>query len=207
MSIKRILAGLLTVIMVFALVGCGSKTDAPANTQTTAAPAADAAAPEKKNEAPKDGTQGVSDTEILIANTAATSGAYAPVGVPFNAGIQAYVDKINAEGGVDGRKIKFLHKDDEFDPVKGKAYLQEMVEDEKVFAMVGHFGTPVVAATIDDLKEYGIPSVYFATGIGQLYADHATTNEEGYNIFPVQPIYVTEGQIMVARGIGDFGAK
>ena len=207
MSFKRILAGLLAMVMVFALVGCGSKTDAPSNTQTTAAPAADASAPEKKNEAPKDGTQGVSDTEILIANTAATSGAYAPVGVPFNAGIQAFVDKINAEGGVDGRQIRFLHKDDEFDPVKGKAYLQEMVEDEKVFAMVGHFGTPVVAATIDDLKEYGIPSVYFATGIGQLYADHATTNEEGYNIFPVQPIYVTEGQIMVARGIGDFGAK
>ena len=83
----------------------------------------------------------------------------------------------------------------------------EMVEDEEVFAIVGHFGTPVVAATVDDLKEYGIPSVYFATGIGQLYAENATTNEEGYNIFPVQPIYTTEGQIMVARGVGTFDAK
>ena len=152
-------------------------------------------------------SQGVTDTEIKIANTAAVSGAYAPVGVPFNAGIQAYLDYVNDAGGIGGRKITFLHKDDEFDPVKGKAYLQEMVEDEKVFAIVGHFGTPVVAATVDDLKEYGIPAVYFATGIGQLYAENATTNEEGYNIFPVQPIYTTEGQIMVARGVGTFGAK
>ena len=40
---------------------------------------------------------------------------------------------------------------------------QNFVEDEKVFAVVGHFGTPVVGATIEDLKDYGIPAVYFAT--------------------------------------------
>ena len=131
------------------------------------------------------------DTEIKVGNTAAVSGAYAPVGVPFIAGIESYFKMINDQGGIDGRKITFVHKDDEFDPVKGKSYLSEM-EDESVFAIVGHFGTPVVAATIDDLKSYGIPSVYFATGIGQLYAEHAETNADGYNLFPVQPIYTTE---------------
>lgn len=150
--------------------------------------------------------QGVTADKVVIANSAATSGAYAPVGVPFIAGIQAYLDMVNEAGGIDGRKIEFLHTDDEFDPVKGKAALQKYVEDDKVFAIVGHFGTPVVGATVDDLKEYGIPAVYFATGIGQLYAENAKTNEEGYNIFPVQPIYVTEGGIMVARGVGNFGA-
>jgi ABC-type branched-subunit amino acid transport system substrate-binding protein len=64
-----------------------------------------------------------------------------------------------------------------------------------------------VAATVNALKEYGIPSVYFATGIGQLYADDAKTNETGYNIFPVQPIYRTEGRIMVAYATGKFNAK
>lgn len=161
------------------------------------------------SEASSSGTtvQGVTDTEIIVANNAATSGSYAPVGVPFNAGIEAYFKMVNEAGGIDGRKITFLHKDDEFDPIKGKSYLQEMVQDEKVFAIVGHFGTPVVAATIDDLKDYGIPSVYFATGIGQLYAENAKTNEEGYNIFPVQPIYTTEGRIMAARGVGTFNSK
>ena len=112
---------------------------------------------------------------------------------------------VNDAGGIDGRTIKFLHQDDEFDPAKGKACLASMVEDEKVFAIVGHFGTPVVGATLEDLKDYGIPAVYFATGIGQLYNDKAVGRDRG--IMPVQPIYVTEGQIMVARAVGDFGAK
>ena len=151
--------------------------------------------------------QGVTDTSIKIANSAATSGAYAPVGVPFLAGLQGYLDMVNKAGGIDGRKIEFIHVDDEFDPAKGSAALTEFVEDEKVFAIVGHFGTPVVAATVNQLKEYGIPSVYFATGIGQLYADHATDDASGYNIFPVQPIYRTEGSIMVAYATGKFNAK
>lgn len=149
--------------------------------------------------------QGVSDDEIVIGNCAATSGAYAPVGVPFNAGIEAYVKYVNDQGGVNGRKLRFVHQDDEFDPVKGKACLQNLVENEKVFSIVGHFGTPVVAATLEDLKEYGIPTVYFATGIGQLYADKAEDKDRV--IFPVQPIYITEGQIMVARAVGNFDAK
>ncbi len=152
-------------------------------------------------------SQGANDTTITVANSAATSGALAPVGVPFNAGIEAYFDMVNAQGGIDGRQIEFIHTDDEFDPVKGKAALQSFVEDDEVFAIVGHFGTPVVGATIEDLKDYGIPSVYFATGIGQLYADGLTPEDAGYNIFPVQPIYTTEGQIMVTRLVGDFDAK
>lgn len=149
--------------------------------------------------------QGVSEDKVIVANCAATSGAFAPIGVPFNAGIQAYFNKVNGEGGINGRQIEFLHQDDEFDPAKGKACLQTMVEDNKVFAIVGHFGTPVVAATIQDLKEFKIPAVYFATGIGQLYNEKA----EGVDrvIMPVQPIYITEGQIMVTRAVGDFGAK
>ena len=153
----------------------------------------------------EDAAQGITDTEVLIANCAATSGPFAPVGVPFNAGIEAYEKYMNDKGGVNGRMIKFIHSDDEFDPVKGKACLQNMVETEKVFAIVGHFGTPVVAATIQDLKEFGIPAVYFATGIGQLYNDNATGSDR--NIFPVQPIYRTEGQIMVARAVGDVAAR
>lgn len=149
--------------------------------------------------------QGVTNTEILVGNSAATSGAYAPVGGPFNAGIEAYFKMINDGGGVNGRKIVFKHIDDEFDPVKGKAALTKLIEDDKVFAIVGHFGTPVVGATLDDLKSAGIPAVYFATGIGQLYNDKATGKDRG--IFPVQPIYKTEGQIMVARAVGDFKAK
>ena len=201
---KKLVSLLLAMVMVFALAACNGDKPAPSPSNDPSQNPSQSVEPTQGTE--KKYSQGVTDTTIKIANSAATSGAYAPVGVPFNAGIQAYLNMVNASGGIDGRTIEFLHTDDEFDPVKGKAALQNFVEDEKVFAIVGHFGTPVVGATIGDLKDYGIPAVYFATGIGQLYADHATTNEEGYNIFPVQPIYTTEGQIMVARGVGSFNA-
>ena len=177
---KKLIALLLALLMVFALVACGGGSES---------------------------AQGVTKDTIYIANSAATSGAYAGVGLPFLAGINGYLDMVNSQGGIDGRQIKFLHQDDEFDPAKGLAALEKFVEDEKVFAIVGHFGTPVVGATLENLKEYGIPAVYFATGVGQLFSAKATTNAEGYNIFPIQPLYITEGQLMVARGVGTFGAK
>ena len=177
---KKLIALLLALVMVFALVACGG--------------------------GGKNAAQGVTKDSIKIANSAATSGALAGVGLPFLAGINGYLDMVNEAGGIDGRKVEFLHQDDEFDPVKGLAALEKFVEDEKVFAIVGHFGTPVVGATLENLKEYGIPAVYFATGIGQLFSAKATTNAEGYNIFPIQPLYITEGQLMVARGVGTFGA-
>ena len=153
-------------------------------------------------------SQGASDEKIVIANSAATSGPLGVVGAPFNDGIRAYLNMVNAGGGVDGRQIEFVHYiDDEGDPAKGMAALQGIVEDLKAFAVVGHLGTPVVAATVEDLKEYGIPAVYFATGIGQLYVDNAETNADGYNLFPVQPLYATEGRLLTAFATGMFGAS
>ena len=152
-------------------------------------------------------SQGASAAEVRVGNSSATSGMFAVVGVPLNSGIESYFRMVNETGGVDGRKIAFWHTDDEFDPAKGKAALEEMVEDEKLFAIVGAMGTPVVAAIIDDMKDYGIPCVYFATGIPQLIANGAKTNAEGYNIFPVQPLYETEGRILTAYATGKFDAK
>src|SRR5690554_4243557 len=87
---------------------------------------------------------GVTDTTIRVGNVAATTGAFAAVGVTFNAGIQAYFKQVNDSGGIDGRTIEFVHYDDEFDPVKGKAFTEQLINDDKVFAIVGHFGTPTI---------------------------------------------------------------
>ena len=151
--------------------------------------------------------QGVTDTTIKVGNVAATSGAFATVGVPFNAGIQAYFKQVNDSGGIDGRTIEFVHYDDEFDPVKGKAFTEQLINDDKVFAIVGHFGTPTIGATVDLLKETGIPTVYFAAGISDLYYEDATSVENGQGLFPVQPIYITEGRLTVARAIEEHNVK
>jgi ABC-type branched-subunit amino acid transport system substrate-binding protein len=151
--------------------------------------------------------QGVTDTEILVANSTAVSGAWATTGDPIVEGIKAYFNMVNTAGGIDGRKIKFLHTDDEFDAVKAKAAFQKFYEDDKVFAYVGAFGQNPVVAILDDLHETGMPAVYFASSISQLYIENAKTLKDGANCYPIQPIYVTEARVMVARAAADFNAK
>jgi len=149
-------------------------------------------------------SQGVTDTTVTVGNSAVASGFLAFVGVPFNQGINAYFDMINDAGGVAGRTIEFIEYDDEFTGALGVTYAEKLLMDDEVFAFVGHFGTPTVSATLDYLIEAGIPQVYYATGISALFNENAFGNERAS--FPVQPIYDAEGQVMVARAVGDFGA-
>ncbi len=149
-------------------------------------------------------SQGVTDTVVKVGNSAATSGALAFVGTPYNAGIQAYFDMVNDAGGVAGRTIDFVTYDDEFNPANGVTYAEKLLMDDQVFAFVGHFGTPTVGATLEYLIEAGIPQVYYATGISALFNEEATGNERAS--FPVQPIYDAEGQVMVARATAEFSA-
>ncbi|MFK5883162.1 MAG: ABC transporter substrate-binding protein [Candidatus Izemoplasma sp.] len=151
-----------------------------------------------------DQAQGVTDTTVTVGNSAATSGYLAFVGVPYNQGIVAYFDMINEAGGVAGRTIEFIAYDDEYNGATGVTYAEKLLMDDKVFAFVGHFGTPTVSATLDYLIDAGIPQVYYATGISALFNENATGNER--SSFPVQPIYDAEGQVMIARAVHDFGA-
>ena len=150
-------------------------------------------------EKPVEAAQGI-DTEnhvITVGNTAATSGAFAAVGVPFNYAQEAYfwyfANHTDGYADAEGNKytINLMHYDDGFDGVAGKTYTQKLVEEDKVFALVGHFGSNTVGATVDYITENGIPMVYGVCGVSDLY------NTER-NIMTVQPIYDTEGQSMVA---------
>ena len=151
------------------------------------------------------GPQGVFDDRILVGNTVSTTGSLAPVGVPFKAGMEAYFKMVNANGGVAGRRIDYIQYDDQFDPAMGLTYTQKLVEDDQVFALVGHFGTPTVGATHEYLNKYGIPRIYYASGISQLFDPNASGGARAS--FPVQPIYDGEGEYMVARAVKDLGAS
>lgn len=151
----------------------------------------------------EEGTPGITDTEIIVGNAAATSGLYAGVGVPFNLAMQVVFDDYNATH--EGRDIVFKHYDDGFDGAQGLAYTKKLVEEDNVFALVGHFGTNTVNSTMDYLLESGIPMVYGVTGVNSLYYE----GQVGNNILSVQPIYRTEGKMMVARALHEslFGAN
>ena len=196
---KKIIALLLALVMVFALVACGTS-----GGQQTGEPTPGGSTETTK---PSGTVQGVTDTTILIGNTAATTGPYAIVGVPFNSALQATLDWYNANGGFNGKKVELKHYDDTFDAALGTTYTKTLVEDDKVFALVGHFGTNTVEATMDYVKSVGIPTPYIVTGVRSLYAEGLTGKDACY--FPIQPIFDAEGRVLLARAVapkaGNYG--
>ena len=203
---KKIIAMILALVMVFALVACGNtgsqQTGAPAPSGSTAPAPSGSSEPAPSASTPAEPTatvQGVTADTIWVGNTAATTGAFAAVGVPFNAGLEAAFLAYNTAGGFNGLQIQLKHYDDGFDAAQGMTYTKTLVEDDKVFALVGHFGTNTVAATMDYVKSVGIPTAYIVTGISELYAEGATGKDACY--FPVQPIYNGEGRTLLARAI------
>ncbi len=215
---KKLVLLLSLVVLSFVFVGCGettteattaaSTTEAATTTEattteavtTTEAATTTAAATTTEaatTTAAPVFAQGVTATTITVGNTAAVSGFLAFVGIPFNEGIKAVFKEVNDAGGIDGRTIEFVSYDDTFDAALGVTYTETLVEDDEVFALVGHFGTPTVGATIDYIQEQGIPMVYAATGINSLYFEESIGNP----VMAVQPIYMTDGRIMTSRAI------
>jgi ABC-type branched-subunit amino acid transport system substrate-binding protein len=204
---KKTLALILALALCLSLAACSGLTNEPAS-DLSAAPAGDDAPAAENTDAPEASSdeytpfvevQGVDDTTIYVGNTAATTGSYATVGVPFNAGLEAAFKAYNDNGGFQGKSIELIHYDDGFDAAQGLIYTKTLVETDNVFAIVGHFGTNTVAATLDYLKEMGVPMVYAATGIAELYQEGATGNDRV--IYPVQPIYNSEGRVLLARAV------
>ncbi|XMB71916.1 ABC transporter substrate-binding protein [Mycoplasmatota bacterium WC30] len=184
---KKLVLLFTLVAFGFAFVSCGETTTEEVTTATTA----------EQTTAGPEMAQGVTETTIKVGNTAAVSGFLAFVGIPFNAAIEAVFKQVNDAGGIDGRTIEFVSYDDTFDAALGVTYTETLVEDDEVFALVGHFGTPTVGATIDYIQEKGVPMVYAATGINALYFEESLGNP----VMAVQPIYMTDGRIMTSRAI------
>lgn len=206
---KRLIALLAAAAMLFALAACAPQ-EGSNPTPTPGGNNTQQPGPDKTDEPTPAGNpyvQGVSDTEILIGNTATTAGAYAAVGIPFNAGLNAALKVYNDAGGYQGKSIRLINYNDDFDAANGLTYTQKLVEDDKIFALVGHFGTPTVGATLDYIKEKGVPMVYAATGISPLYNENATGADAV--VFSVQPIYNAEGRVLLARALasteGNYG--
>ena len=136
------------------------------------------------------GTPGVTSTEILLGGTVPLSGPASPFGV-VGPGANAYFKYVNAHGGVNGRKIKYLYRDDGYDPSKTIDRTRELVQQDKVFAIFNSLGTEQNQATRAYLNAIKVPQLFVASG--------ATTWGKDYKTYPwtigYQPNYQAEGTI------------
>src|SRR6201994_3873314 len=101
---------------------------------------------------------GASDTEIKIGNIMPYSGpasAYAVIGKTET----AYFNKINAEGGINGRKIKFISYDDGYLPPKAVEQARKLVESDGVLLIFNSLGTPSNLAIQKYMNDKKVPAV------------------------------------------------
>jgi branched-chain amino acid transport system substrate-binding protein len=106
---------------------------------------------------------GASDTEIKIGNIIPYSGPASAYGV-IGKTEEAYFRKINAEGGINGRKITFITYDDAYSPPKAVEQVRKLVESDEVLVVFNPLGTPSNTAIQKYLNSKKIPQLFVATG-------------------------------------------
>jgi branched-chain amino acid transport system substrate-binding protein len=132
---------------------------------------------------------GASDTEIKIGNIMPYSGPASAYGV-IGKTEQAFFDKINAEGGINGRKIKFLSYDDGYSPPKAVEQARKLVEDDGVLLIFNPLGTPSNSAIRRYMNSKKVPQLFVATGASKWNDPKVFPWTMGW-----QPSYQIEAQI------------
>jgi len=106
---------------------------------------------------------GATDKEIKLGNINPYSGPASAYGV-IGKSMDAYFKKINAEGGINGRQIKFITLDDGYNPARTVEMARKLVEEEEVLATVGVLGTPPNSAIHKYMNQKKMPQLFVATG-------------------------------------------
>ncbi len=144
---------------------------------------------------------GVTDTEIVLGSHLPLSGLAAAWGVDLKAGMDAYFSYINDQGGVNGRKIKLIVYDSQYTGPVTAEVVRKLVEQDKVFAIMGGLGSAAHSAVWKYLESNGVPDMFVLTG------DTKWTEPVVKSRFNFLITYPTEGQILGKYIADNFAGK
>jgi len=188
-SLSRV-AQVVPLLVALLVTACGSGTTPPG---ATSAPATAAAAA-------KPAVVGVTDTEVVVGSWGPQDGPAGAYGA-IDRTLDAYFKMINDQGGINGRKIRFIYENDSYQPAKTVAAVKKLVEEDKVFALCGGLGTAHNAAVMDYLVSNNVPHVWPATGTTALAVPLKK------NIYAVQLNYTTEATLATQYALDTMGTK
>lgn len=134
---------------------------------------------------------GVTPKEIVIGQFAAQTGPAAELGKRMQLGILTYFNAVNAEGGVNGRQLRLVSRDDGYEPDRALAAVKALINEDKVFALIGSVGTPTTLAAVPAINEEKIPL------IGPFTGAQALREPFNRNIFHVRASYFDETERIV----------
>src|SRR5260221_6477569 len=110
------------------------------------------------------GEGGVAARTILFGQVAALEGPSSALGQGMREGILAAFNEVNANGGIHGRKLRLVSRDDGYDPDRSIVQTKRMIEEDNVFALIGAVGTPTAVATVPISNARGVPYIGPFTG-------------------------------------------
>ena len=114
-------------------------------------------------------SQGVTKDQIQLGSIQDLSGPLAGFGKQVRMGMQLRVDELNEQGGIHGRKINLKVEDSGYDPKRAVLAAQKLVNQDKIFAMVGHIGTAQNVATFPVLFDKNVISFFPVTAAREMY--------------------------------------
>lgn len=190
-SLKLYINFILIIALLFALTACNNKSASSGSNQE---------GNQEKNQGSAK-TQGVTDSEILIGHIGQQTGTYAVYDY-FRKGIDSYFNYVNENGGVHGRKLKLIAYDDQFQPSLTVQLASKIVEDDKVFALLGNPCTTCNTAAKDIFEKAGVPMVMVSTG-SQLFVDPPIKNYFGSSILN----YRVETRVFLDYAVNKLNAK
>ena len=142
---------------------------------------------------------GVFDDRIVFGQSAAFKGPAAALGLGMRQGILAAFEEANAAGGVNGRKLELVSYNDGYEPNKAIENTKRLIQEDKVFALIGEVGTPTSKAAQPIATDAGVPFIGPFTGAEFLRNPYKRT------VVNVRASYYQETEAMVERLVADLG--
>ena len=144
---------------------------------------------------------GVTYDRILLGQAAVFSGPAAQLGIQMRNGIRAYLDYINAKGGVHGRKLELITEDDRYEQSVAPSASKKLIEEHRVFALLGYVGTPTGVAHLPVVTQAKVPLVGMFTGAEVLRVPF------NRYVFHVRASYYDETEKIVEQVLSTGGQK
>jgi branched-chain amino acid transport system substrate-binding protein len=144
---------------------------------------------------------GVSSDRILFGQVAALEGRSSALGQGMRLGILAAFAEINAKGGVHGRKLELISRDDGYDPDRSVAQTIKLIEEDQVFALIGAVGTPTTTATVPIAAAKNVPFIGPFTGAAFLRAPDL------HNVVNIRASYAAEAEAWIKHLTEDLHVR
>jgi branched-chain amino acid transport system substrate-binding protein len=144
---------------------------------------------------------GVTSNSILFGQAAALSGPSSALGQKMRLGILAAFAEINAKGGVHGRRLELISRDDGYDPDRSVVQTAKLLDEDKVFALIGAVGTPTSLVTVPIAKEQNVPFIGPFTGAGFL------RDTDLHNVVNIRASYGAEAEAWIKHLTEDRDIK